>query len=145
MPTETFRERNRRRRQQNALEHLREYASKKGLQDPETAARQAVEGLQSAGERSGRTAPGAVAPQTTKGSGAAPGGAASPAAVAKADTSDKWSPGVPEEKADEDSSVPHRLEDRTKEQLYARAQELEIDGRSSMTKDQLIAAIRAKQ
>lgn len=145
MPTETFRERNRRRRQQNAFDHLREYASKKGLSDPEAAARKAVEGLQTAGERSGRTAPGAVAPQTTMGSGAPRGGAASPAPVAKPGPSGEGPPDAPKETVDEDSSVPHRLEDRTKEQLYARAQELEIDGRSSMTKDQLIAAIRAKQ
>lgn len=42
-------------------------------------------------------------------------------------------------------SVPHRLDDRTKDQLYARAQELDIEGRSQMTKDELIAAIRSRQ
>ena len=78
-------------------------------------------------------------------SGAPRGGAASPAPVAKPGPTGEGSPDAPKETVDEDSSVPHRLEDRTKEQLYARAQELEIDGRSSMTKDQLIAAIRAKQ
>ena len=31
----------------------------------------------------------------------------------------------------------------TKDDLYARAQELEIDGRSDMTKDELIQALRA--
>jgi DNA end-binding protein Ku len=34
------------------------------------------------------------------------------------------------------------LERRTKAQLYARARELDIRGRSNMTRDQLIAAIR---
>ena len=35
-----------------------------------------------------------------------------------------------------------RLENRTKEELYNRAKELDISGRSSMTKDELIGAIR---
>ena len=39
---------------------------------------------------------------------------------------------------------PRRLEDLTKEELYARAQEAEIPGRSEMSKDQLIDALRAK-
>lgn len=43
----------------------------------------------------------------------------------------------------DEPSVPHRLENRTKEQLYARAQELAIEGRSQMTKDELIEAIRS--
>jgi hypothetical protein len=42
------------------------------------------------------------------------------------------------------AEVPRLLEDRTKEQLYARAQELDIEGRSQMTKDELIAAIRKR-
>lgn len=33
-------------------------------------------------------------------------------------------------------------EDWTKEELYERAQELEIEGRSTMTKDELIEALR---
>lgn len=33
-------------------------------------------------------------------------------------------------------------EDWTKDELYARAQELEVEGRSDMTKDELIAALR---
>ena len=33
-------------------------------------------------------------------------------------------------------------EDWTKDELYERAQELEIEGRSSMTKDELIEALR---
>lgn len=35
-------------------------------------------------------------------------------------------------------------EDWTKDELYERAQELEIDGRSSMSKDELIAALRRR-
>jgi hypothetical protein len=38
----------------------------------------------------------------------------------------------------------HSLEDLTKEQLYARAQDADIPGRSDMSKDELIAALRAK-
>jgi hypothetical protein len=44
---------------------------------------------------------------------------------------------------DSKRGVPHRLDDRTKEQLYARAQELQIDGRSQMNRDELISAIRS--
>jgi hypothetical protein len=36
-------------------------------------------------------------------------------------------------------------EDWTKEALYDRAQELDIDGRSDMTKDELIDALRASR
>ena len=40
---------------------------------------------------------------------------------------------------------PHlRLENRSKQELYNRARELKIDGRSSMSKDELITAIRNK-
>lgn len=35
-----------------------------------------------------------------------------------------------------------KLEDRTKEELYDQAKEIGIDGRSDMSKDELIAAIR---
>lgn len=38
---------------------------------------------------------------------------------------------------------PHtRLEDRSKQQLYNRAKELDVDGRSKMTKSELVDAIR---
>jgi len=37
------------------------------------------------------------------------------------------------------------LEERTKEELYNRAKELDIDGRSRMNKRQLIRAIRERQ
>lgn len=36
------------------------------------------------------------------------------------------------------------LEERTKDELYEQAQELDIDGRSDMSKDELIEAIRDK-
>lgn len=35
-----------------------------------------------------------------------------------------------------------RLENRTKQELYNRAKELDVSGRSSMTKEELIGAIR---
>jgi hypothetical protein len=41
-------------------------------------------------------------------------------------------------------SRPSNLEDLTKEELYVRAQEAEIPGRSEMSKDQLIEALRAR-
>jgi hypothetical protein len=37
------------------------------------------------------------------------------------------------------------LEERSKRQLYNRAKELDIDGRSKMSKDELVRAIRARQ
>ncbi|NNC47402.1 MAG: Rho termination factor [Sphingomonas sp.] len=49
--------------------------------------------------------------------------------------------------AQANNSVDHDstpLEDRTMEDLYEQAQELEIEGRSDMTKDELIEAIRDK-
>ncbi|HEX6490086.1 MAG TPA: Rho termination factor N-terminal domain-containing protein [Gaiellaceae bacterium] len=39
---------------------------------------------------------------------------------------------------------PRQLEDLTKEELYARAQEADIPGRSEMSKEELVAALRAK-
>ncbi|MFH5805135.1 Rho termination factor N-terminal domain-containing protein [Alienimonas sp. DA493] len=36
------------------------------------------------------------------------------------------------------------LEDRTKDELYNRAQELHIDGRSKMSKEELVEAIRER-
>jgi hypothetical protein len=41
-------------------------------------------------------------------------------------------------------SRPRNLEDLTKDELYARAQEAEIPGRSEMSKEQLIEALRAR-
>jgi hypothetical protein len=37
---------------------------------------------------------------------------------------------------------PHSLDDLTKEELYQRAQEADIAGRSDMSKDELVAALR---
>ena len=39
---------------------------------------------------------------------------------------------------------PRALDDLTKEELYARAQEAEIAGRSEMSKDELVAALRSR-
>ncbi len=44
-----------------------------------------------------------------------------------------------------DSKRPSRLEDLTREELYARAQEADIPGRSEMSKEQLIEALRARR
>jgi len=43
------------------------------------------------------------------------------------------------------SSRPHALEDLTKEELYARAQAADIPGRSAMSKEQLVDALRTKE
>jgi hypothetical protein len=39
---------------------------------------------------------------------------------------------------------PHNLEELTKDELYARAQAADISGRSEMSKEQLVAALRAR-
>ncbi|MBH9538264.1 Rho termination factor N-terminal domain-containing protein [Novosphingopyxis sp. YJ-S2-01] len=47
--------------------------------------------------------------------------------------------------AQANDSIDHdsrKLEDRTKDELYEEAQEIGIEGRSDMTKDELIEAIR---
>jgi hypothetical protein len=43
-----------------------------------------------------------------------------------------------------DDGRPRTLEALTKEELYTRAQEAEIPGRSEMSKEELVAALRAK-
>ncbi len=43
------------------------------------------------------------------------------------------------------SSRPRSLDDLTKEELYARAQEADIPGRSEMSKDELVEALRARR
>ena len=105
MQDESFRERNRRRRRENAFENLYAYARNAQIPDPKRAAERTADRLHGDGNGS--------------------------------DT--------PRPREADAETVPHRLEDHTKEQLYARAQELEIDGRSQMLKDELIAAIRESQ
>jgi hypothetical protein len=46
--------------------------------------------------------------------------------------------------SDDSRARPRRLEDLTKEELYARAQETDIPGRSEMSKEQLVEALRAR-
>jgi hypothetical protein len=48
--------------------------------------------------------------------------------------------GAPRER----QSPPNSLEDLTKEELYARAQDADVPGRSEMSKEQLISALRAR-
>ena len=164
---ESFRELNRLRRQQNAFEHLREYAVARGMPDPDAAARSAAEALHPVPGQEPRRERPKPAPRKTSAPTAAPKAAAAappaPAApVEEPEAAAPAAPAAPAKEAEEPSTpvaeaagkesepeeappVPHRLEDRTKDQLYARAQELEIEGRSQMTKDQLIEAIRAAQ
>jgi hypothetical protein len=46
--------------------------------------------------------------------------------------------------SDASPARPRSLEDLTKEELYARAQEADISGRSEMSKEQLVEALRAR-
>jgi hypothetical protein len=51
--------------------------------------------------------------------------------------------GATENKRTQGTGNPNeRLEERTKDELYNRAKELEVEGRSKMSKDELITAIR---
>lgn len=51
---------------------------------------------------------------------------------------------APTNDSDGSKRRPRALDDLTKEELYARAQEAEIPGRSEMSKDELIAALRSR-
>lgn len=170
MPTESFRELNRLRRQQNAFAHLREYARARGLADADEAARRAAETIHGGGgastvgqpegtqsrsagraggaAREAAAKPAAATAPPAESAAAAPAGESQEDVPEGAEQSKERSTGSASREADDTEaapSVPHRLEDRTKEQLYTRAQELEIEGRSQMTKEELIEAIRAAQ
>lgn len=143
MATKSYRELNRLRRAQNAFEHLRAYARTRGMTDADAAAREAVERVHSVGLE-GEVGGGATGsrrekqpPSTASGGGGSPEGN-KPASRSSSAPAKSTGSGAA-------SAVPRRLDDRTKEQLYARAQELGIEGRSNMTKEELIEAIREKQ
>lgn len=178
MDTESFRERNRLRRLQNAFRNLHAYAESAQIPDAETEAERAAQQIHApevAVERAARQAAlgralteraiaqgdrgeVASAKQGIAGASAAPvkairqprveKGAAAKTASVKQPQSPAGAAGkegTASAKGEGDTaSVPHRLEDRTKEQLYGRAQELDIEGRSGMTKEELIDAIRNK-
>jgi DNA end-binding protein Ku len=130
MKPESFRARNLRRHAENAFENLRHYAERIGIRDPDESADRAarqIHGLEGSEEpllRGARRAKKAPASASAKASSAPP-----PAPA----------------EAEEPATVPHRLEDRTREQLYDRAKELDIPGRSAMSKEELITAIRDAQ
>jgi hypothetical protein len=171
METESFRERNRLRRARNAFEHLREYARGRNVADPDAAAREAAEQLHSEGgaqeraerqRRMARASAERAAAEAVEVKASAERAAPAPPAAAPAASPTRPKKGKSSESGagkaaratsapaasstdGESVSMPHRLEDRTKEQLYTRAQELEIEGRSGMTKEELIEAIRSKQ
>jgi hypothetical protein len=119
METESFREQNRRRRERAAFRNLYEYARNTSIADPKKSAERAARELHAPAADG---AAGRVAKPRKK-------------AVKK----------VRSGRSGDSKKVPRNLEARTKEQLYTRAQELDIDGRSQMSKDELVAAIRGAQ
>jgi len=132
MKPESFRAKNLRRLAENAFENLRHYAERIGIEDPDEAADRAarqIHGLPDESEPLPKSKP---RPRRAAASSAAK--AASKQAGPKVDPD-----------AEEAAAVPHRLEDRTREQLYERAKDLDISGRSAMSKDELITAIRDAQ
>ncbi len=52
---------------------------------------------------------------------------------------------TPNKKTQGTGNPTHKLEDRTKDELYNEAKKLNIDGRSKMNKGELIKAIRRKR
>gem|GEM_PF-6985494 len=132
MKPESFRAKNLRRHAENAFENLRHYAARVGIKDPDEAADRAarqIHGLPEDSEPLPTSAP------RVRRTAAAPAAKAAPKTASPTADPD----------AEEAATVPHRLEDRTREQLYERAKDLDIAGRSAMSKDELIAAIRDAQ
>jgi hypothetical protein len=105
MEKESFRERNRRRREENAFENLYGYARETKIPDPKRTAERTARRLHRDGEVRTRPAGGA--------------------------STDAQSTGA-------------ELAEQTKEELYERAKELDIEGRSSMNKDELIEALQTR-
>ena len=52
---------------------------------------------------------------------------------------------TPNKKTQGTGNPTNSLEDRSRDELYNRAQDLDIEGRSQMSKDELVKAIRDKQ
>lgn len=52
---------------------------------------------------------------------------------------------TPQKRTSGTGNPSRRLEDRSKEELYNRARELDVAGRSKMSKDELVKAIRSSR